>query len=231
MDKNTLEELYVTNEMTAKEIAEKLNVTIYKIKYHLKKYKIPTRPSGRKNNSNKIINTKIGKLFISKEIKNNRNKIAYMCICECGEFCERTYSSLHNKSCCWKCRNKEISNQNWNGFGEISMDYWSSVISSASKRKLVFNISIEYAYNIFKNQHYKCSLSGMKISLSRNKKKILSTASLDRIDSSKGYVEGNIQWVHKDVNKMKNNFNEDYFKFLCKKISEAPYATEPVITS
>ena len=30
--------------------------------------------------------------------------------------------------------------------------------------------------------------------------------SLDRIDSSKGYTKDNIQWIHKDINKMKQTF-------------------------
>ena len=37
------------------------------------------------------------------------------------------------------------------------------------------------------------------------------TASLDRIDPTKGYIEGNIQWVHKDVNRMKMDFTETRF--------------------
>ena len=37
------------------------------------------------------------------------------------------------------------------------------------------------------------------------------TASLDRIDSSKGYTEDNIQWVHKDVNQMKMDLPEQRF--------------------
>ena len=32
------------------------------------------------------------------------------------------------------------------------------------------------------------------------------TASLDRIDSTKGYVRGNIQWVHKDINWFKRDY-------------------------
>jgi hypothetical protein len=45
-------------------------------------------------------------------------------------------------------------------------------------------------------------------------------ASIDRIDSSKGYIEGNIVWVHKDVNIMKNVFTKEHFLMLCVKIVE-----------
>lgn len=37
------------------------------------------------------------------------------------------------------------------------------------------------------------------------------TASLDRIDGARGYVEGNVWWVHKDVNVMKMDLEVDYF--------------------
>ena len=44
------------------------------------------------------------------------------------------------------------------------------------------------------------------------------TASLDRIDSSQGYIEGNVQWVSREVNFFKNNKNEKDLYNLCKKI-------------
>ena len=46
------------------------------------------------------------------------------------------------------------------------------------------------------------------------------TASLDRIDSSKGYTTDNIQWVHKDINIMKNDYGNDYFIEICKKVAK-----------
>ncbi len=45
------------------------------------------------------------------------------------------------------------------------------------------------------------------------------TASLDRIDSSKGYTKDNIQWVHKHVNLMKHKFDQKYFVDICKLIA------------
>jgi hypothetical protein len=42
----------------------------------------------------------------------------------------------------------------------------------------------------------------------------------DRIDSSKGYVVGNIQWVHKHINKMKNKYPQDHFIEMCRLVAE-----------
>jgi hypothetical protein len=46
------------------------------------------------------------------------------------------------------------------------------------------------------------------------------TASLDRIDSSKGYIEGNLQWVHKNINMLKGNMLDNTFIEWCHKISK-----------
>lgn len=51
-----------------------------------------------------------------------------------------------------------------------------------------------------------------------NKKSSETTASLDRIVSTKGYVEGNVQWVCKMVNIMKNVYDQEDFINMCKKI-------------
>jgi hypothetical protein len=63
-----------------------------------------------------------------------------------------------------------------------------------------------------------CALTGMKITLNRNARYGRQTASLDRIDPEVGYVPGNIQWVHKDVNRLKQNFTEPYLLRLCELI-------------
>lgn len=46
------------------------------------------------------------------------------------------------------------------------------------------------------------------------------SASLDRIDSKKSYTVDNVQWVHKDVNWMKNKFDQDYFIEMCGRIAD-----------
>ena len=73
-------------------------------------------------------------------------------------------------------------------------------------------------------QNGKCALSGIDIPLLKNPKtkaqRESQLASVDRINSSIGYVEGNVQWVHKDINLMKNKFDQNYFIKMCKKISK-----------
>jgi len=86
------------------------------------------------------------------------------------------------------------------------------------RRNLKFEIDKEYVWELFENQNGKCALSGIDIVLDVGSRKREQTASLDRIDSSKGYIKGNVQWVHKDVNSMKMDYTEDYFIDMCKRI-------------
>ena len=99
------------------------------------------------------------------------------------------------------------------GYKQIQGIYWRQIISNAAKRNLSFNITIEQIWNIFEKQNGKCVLSGLPITLKIIKRK--QTASLDRIDSTKGYEPTNVQWVHIDINKLKSNLPEDKLLYLC----------------
>jgi hypothetical protein len=80
---------------------------------------------------------------------------------------------------------------------------------------------MEYAWGIFLSQNRLCALSGKPIYFPQTRKqKTKSTASLDRIDSTIGYIEGNVQWVHKTINRMKWDFDEDIFFDFVKSIAE-----------
>ena len=79
-------------------------------------------------------------------------------------------------------------------------------------------ITIEYAWELFLKQEKKCSLSGLEITIGLSGK--YNTASIDRIDSSKGYEPGNIQWVHKDINFMKRTYSQEYFTNMCKLVTQ-----------
>lgn len=93
----------------------------------------------------------------------------------------------------------------------------------AKRRGVPFNLTLQFMENLLYEQNYKCSLTGLSIEIDTRKINKVSqntTASLDRIDSSKGYVKGNVQWVHVDINYMKQRFGQEYFIEMCTKVAE-----------
>jgi hypothetical protein len=120
---------------------------------------------------------------------------------------------------CSFCKIKADKELRWKGYGEISGDFYRSISDGAASRGFDFLVSIENLWSLFLKQNKKCALSGQFLILSKGRRHEVGTASLDRIDSSKGYYIENIQWVHKDVNIMKGDFSQEYFIKLCHAIA------------
>lgn len=107
------------------------------------------------------------------------------------------------------------------GTKEVPKTYFTRLQKGAIDRNLEFNIDINYISKLLIEQDFKCALTGLDIKLGYPaRKKENCTASLDRIDSSKGYIKNNVQWVHKDINWMKYNFSMDKFILYCRLIIE-----------
>ena len=83
---------------------------------------------------------------------------------------------------------------------------------SAVSRGIDWDLTEEQMYEGFDGF---CSMTGWAISLSY----LDSSASLDRVDNEKGYIVGNIQWVHKMVNMMKNKYSQEDFIKVCKAVA------------
>ncbi len=146
-----------------------------------------------------------------------------LCRCICGnEKHVRLPALMNGRSKGCECRAIRIRKAQVISEGELSQTLYSRYIKSAKARKIEFNVSMKYLWDLFLKQKGKCALSGLDLvlekSIIRTKGNGNITASPDRINSSLGYIEGNIQWVHKDVNKIKQDFDEDYFLNLCQLI-------------
>lgn len=143
--------------------------------------------------------------------------------CECGSIIEKFLADVVSnrvKSCgCFRTRNRQ-KNVNWNGYKEISGNYWQIIKTGAKQRGLSVNVTIEDIWNQYEKQNGKCALTGLDLKFRTKSKSSDGTASLDRIDSKIGYEVDNIQWVHKDVNFMKMKYSQDYFIHICKLIAK-----------
>jgi hypothetical protein len=83
-----------------------------------------------------------------------------------------------------------------------------------------YDIDVEYLKEIWDNQKGKCPYTGVEMILKGYNKKDnnnpLFYASVDRIDSNKGYIKDNIQWVCKPINFLKNDFIHEDVITMCK---------------
>ncbi len=109
------------------------------------------------------------------------------------------------------------------GVGNLTKTAYSHFKRNATRRELIWDLDIDFLWELFLKQDKKCKLSGLDIHLTerRNNSNVdwkLMTASLDRIDSKKGYTKDNVQWLHKEINRLKNNYDQNYFIEMCKMI-------------
>lgn len=145
----------------------------------------------------------------------------YLCLCDCGSLFDATSTSIiaeHKRSCgCMRIRSGDM-NGNWTGHEDLKGGHWTSIQRHAKDKGRSFTITIHDAWDKFISQNRKCALTGVELNMT-SPVRSLRNASLDRIDSSKGYDKGNVQWVHKDINQMKSAMSEEKFIAWCKAVA------------
>lgn len=72
------------------------------------------------------------------------------------------------------------------------------------------DVDVDYLLQVWNTQQKRCFYTGILLTLPTPERgSRITTASLDRIDSEKGYVKGNVQFVSMAINFMKNNMSHD----------------------
>lgn len=182
----------------------------------------PNKAKGRPFKGEDLSGKQFGKLTVIRySYSDKHHHRRWECLCECGNTCYIETGSLnqgHNMSCgCMGYRSGNRRGEqvyNYKGYKDITGSRWNSIVGNAKARNLYFEISKEQVWNVFEKQGRKCYFTNLPLSF------LDSTASVDRLDSSIGYVEENIAIVHKDINRIKHNFSEEYFVYLCKQVYE-----------
>lgn len=102
----------------------------------------------------------------------------------------------------------------------LNLIFWSSK-QNAKKRNLEHNVDLDYIKKLFETQKGLCYYSGREMFTdTREKENNEDSVSIDRFDSSKGYIKGNIvlcRWV---INRMKNNIDFKSFIQIVSEINE-----------
>lgn len=119
----------------------------------------------------------------------------------------------------WKCKSCSSSINNFAGkHNDIPLTWFNIKRKSGISRGYQWELTIEFVWEMYIKQDKKCSLSGLPIGWSETG--LTATTSIDRIDSSEGYLLENVQLVHKDINFMKQQFSQDYFIEVCKAVAD-----------
>lgn len=177
-------------------------------------------------------NKKFGKLTVQHRVENNKNnQTQWYCKCDCGGHIiyPAFYLKRNKYPKCKGCKYSLGQKTKSAGHGDISLSYFRRLKEGAFTRNLSFLITIEYIWDVFISQNKRCALSGREIEFVRNFNACSSqqTASVDRIDSTKGYIKGNIQIVHKEINHLKNKCQNDHFIEICKQVAEYQNVKHP----
>lgn len=180
---------------------------------------------------NKLIdltNKRYGKLVVIEhshitKTKRNSSVHHWKCKCDCGN--EKIIrgdclSRKITKSC--GCINKQFGklHPTWKGCGDISSTLFKQYKWSAKTRKIKFDLSIEQIWDLYLKQNKKCAMTNLELIFPKNALDTNANASLDRIDSNKGYNIDNVQWVDKRINFMKLTLSSNEFVSLCKLVAE-----------
>jgi hypothetical protein len=184
-----------------------------------------TRISYIENNFNSIkccrddlIGERVDKLEIIEFIDGQ-----YLCKCDCGKTRKVSKRYLRQyirvKKSCKDCISNQVIDRKGCTVGELSGSYWLRIIKGAIQRGIKIEIDQNYAWELFLKQGRKCALSGVDLKLERRSREKKQTASLDRIDSNGGYTKNNVQWIHKDINRIKGMYDNEQFIDICDKIS------------
>ena len=133
---------------------------------------------------------------------------------QCGTTKWVQANELTNPNRNFKCAAKErgAAQAERNGkVGELTLTRFTKLQRSAEKRNIEFLVSLEYLSNLYESQNHICAITGRQINS-------IDDASLDRINSSKGYIEGNVQWTTYQANVSKHTMTMEELYQFCKDV-------------
>lgn len=158
----------------------------------------------------KVNCTYCGKIIWRENREINRSKS----LCR-NIFCNNSCSAKYNNPRFCSGNNDNLKSDNRKDDFTPFRWYMRRIKDRSHKQKT--DIDLEYLRELWEQQSGICPITGWNLILrttTDNRCKQIKDASLDRIDSSKGYIKGNVRFVSCMANIAKNNWSdEDLFDF------------------
>lgn len=147
---------------------------------------------------------RFGRLLVLERVEDLKRMSRWRCLCDCGKEKIATTVRLRNKQCTsCGCKQREETGNRFRKHG-YSYTYEYKLWKYAKKR----SIQIGKDFNIHMTDILipaSCPILEIPLVRSTNGKPTNNSPSLDRIDSSKGYVKGNIRVISMRANRLKQD--------------------------
>ena len=147
-----------------------------------------------------------------------RGRAFVKCKCSCGQ--EEMVSCHHlvkgRSTRCKKCNyslRETSDNPHWKGVGTTPQSILTKTSSSAMRSNRPFDVTTSYVNDLYENSGQTCFFTGMNISHEDD------TARLVELDKDKGYIEGNVAWVHRDIAPTLQRTSPNEFIRMCTEVA------------
>lgn len=166
-------------------------------------------------------------------------KIGRICS-KCG--CDKPFSNFYTNgkkvdgspkyaSWCSSCIKTKMASYHKRTWGREKLQYtafkrtrdyrnYLSYLLSKARRRGECTINLNYLCSIWEKQQGMCAITGWQMTMRLADGVVSTNASIDRINSSIGYKEGNIQLVCRCANVAKHDLTMEDFIMLCRAVIE-----------
>lgn len=164
-----------------------------------------------------------------KQFDDNGNLLCYSCKeykpLDCFDRNPGKWFRAEKDTRCKECKKKAYlrrkeKNRGSKDLNRLLYERFHGLKDRSNKKNIDCNIDLQYLHELWDKQKGLCALSGIPMAYYFDSGRVPTNLSVDRIDSSLGYIKGNIQLVCMAVNQMKSDLTVEQLKYFCKSILE-----------
>jgi hypothetical protein len=202
----SIKDLYLDKNLSIPELSKKLNLTINQVKYLISSYGMSK--SGGRAWKDEETSAMIKMLDINEEIDIIAKKLRRTCVAIVHK-CEKL--KIQNKYPKLMKKKNELKNARYT-LEKVIKTKLSFAKVRCTRMKMDYDLSPEYIVELFDKQDGRCFYTNKKMSYLINDENLFS---IDRKDSSLGYIKSNIVLCIWDINRMKQDMSMERFLELC----------------